>query len=217
MFIHTDRRIAIGFVPPAITSLPQPMQNVMPNIISLPYGRCPPLHFMAPNWRHLLKLMARLSGTRVEPTVEALAVVKTDLHLRVVVQFIRVKIISRSYPLLLIKQFCRIILLPRTGALLCGSRLTTHAHPAYPERENILMATWISCPGLILYRHCQMCSEIALIRPSRRHTLYPPPRPYPIPNSPYPSRTSRCTSRLRWMNPAGTPTTTRPGSASCPR
>ncbi|KAF9055488.1 hypothetical protein BDZ89DRAFT_1088078 [Hymenopellis radicata] len=65
------------------------MQAVMPNIISLPYGRCPPLHFMAPNWRHLLKLMARLSGTRVEPTLEALAVIKTDLHLRVVVQFIR--------------------------------------------------------------------------------------------------------------------------------
>lgn len=61
----------------------------MPNIISLPYGKCPPLHFMAPTWRHMLKLMARLSGTRMEPTVEALAANKHDLFLRTVIQFVR--------------------------------------------------------------------------------------------------------------------------------
>ncbi|KAG7449065.1 uncharacterized protein BT62DRAFT_1052799 [Guyanagaster necrorhizus] len=67
----------------------QQMPTAMPNIISLPYGRCPPLHFQTPNWRHLLKLMARLSGTRIEPTIEAVAVVKTEMFLRTVVQFVR--------------------------------------------------------------------------------------------------------------------------------
>jgi hypothetical protein len=66
------------------------MQGALPNIISLPYGRCPPLHLQAPSWRHLLKLMARLSGTRIEPTVEALAVVKSDPQLRTVIQFVKV-------------------------------------------------------------------------------------------------------------------------------
>lgn len=66
------------------------MQGPMPNIISLPFGRCPPLHLQGPNWRHVLRLMARLSGTRIEPTVEAMAVAKSELKLRTVVQFIRV-------------------------------------------------------------------------------------------------------------------------------
>lgn len=66
------------------------MQDPMPNIISIPYSRCPPLHLQAPDWRHLLRLMARLSGTRIEPTVEAMAVSKTDLKLRTVIQFIKV-------------------------------------------------------------------------------------------------------------------------------
>ncbi|KAF9266425.1 hypothetical protein L218DRAFT_857780 [Marasmius fiardii PR-910] len=65
------------------------MAGPMPNIISLPYGRCPPLHFQAPNWRHLLMLMARLPGTRVEPTVEAMAQNKFDMRLRTVIQFVR--------------------------------------------------------------------------------------------------------------------------------
>jgi hypothetical protein len=34
--------------------------------------------------------MARLSGTRIEPTVEALAVVKSDPQLRTVIQFVKV-------------------------------------------------------------------------------------------------------------------------------
>ncbi|KIY67930.1 hypothetical protein CYLTODRAFT_352200 [Cylindrobasidium torrendii FP15055 ss-10] len=65
------------------------MPSTLPSIITLPHGRCPPLHIMAPTWRHLLKLMARLAGTRVEPTVEALAQTKDVLRLRVVVQFTR--------------------------------------------------------------------------------------------------------------------------------
>ncbi|KAF8165463.1 hypothetical protein B0H34DRAFT_240121 [Crassisporium funariophilum] len=82
--------VSIGFKSPAISMRLMPMPDPMPNIISLPYARCPPLHIQAPDWRHLLRLMARLSGTRIEPTVEAMAVSKTDLKLRTVVQFIKV-------------------------------------------------------------------------------------------------------------------------------
>jgi hypothetical protein len=84
-------RLALGFMAPTISAQLLPMQGVMPNIISLPYGRCPPLHLQAPNWRHLLKLMAWLSGTRIEPTVEAMAITKSDaLALRTVIQFVKV-------------------------------------------------------------------------------------------------------------------------------
>ncbi|KAJ6628782.1 hypothetical protein B0H10DRAFT_1777411 [Mycena sp. CBHHK59/15] len=91
-FIDADilRGVSIGFVSPPLLPELVPMQAQMPNIISLPYGRCPPLHLQAPNWRHLLKLMARLSGTRIEPTVEAMAVTRSaQMHLRTVVQFVR--------------------------------------------------------------------------------------------------------------------------------
>ncbi|KAJ6539502.1 hypothetical protein B0H19DRAFT_1179359 [Mycena capillaripes] len=91
-FLDSDllRGVSIGFVAPSITPDMVPMSGSMPNIISLPYGRCPPLHLQAPTWRHLLKLMARLSGTRIEPTVEALAVTRSSqMHLRTVVQFVR--------------------------------------------------------------------------------------------------------------------------------
>lgn len=66
------------------------MSGPIPNVIALPYGRAPPLHLKAPNWHDMLKLMARLSSTRLEPTVEALAVVKTTMQLRVVVNFVKV-------------------------------------------------------------------------------------------------------------------------------
>jgi len=73
----------------------------MPNIIALPYGKCPPLHLQAPSWRHLLKLMARLSGTRIEPTLEAMAVANGDLKLRTVVQFVKVHHSARDWRMLL--------------------------------------------------------------------------------------------------------------------
>ncbi|KAJ3789439.1 hypothetical protein GGU10DRAFT_392630 [Lentinula aff. detonsa] len=57
------------------------MAGIMPNIISLPYGKSPPLHLQATSWRHLLKLMARLSGTRIEPTAQATER-NEDLYLR---------------------------------------------------------------------------------------------------------------------------------------
>ncbi|KAI0776129.1 hypothetical protein BD413DRAFT_669305 [Trametes elegans] len=82
--------LSIGFSTPSITPTLRPFEGVIPNVIALPYGRCPPFHLKAPSWRTLLKLMARLSGTRLEPTMEALAVVKTEMKLRVVVSFVKV-------------------------------------------------------------------------------------------------------------------------------
>ncbi|KAF8812324.1 hypothetical protein BYT27DRAFT_7087687 [Phlegmacium glaucopus] len=90
-FVDLDllRGVSIGFKSPTMSVRLLQMQDPMPNIISLPYTRCPPLHLQAPDWRHLLRLMARLSGTRMEPTVEAMAVSKAELKLRTVVQFVK--------------------------------------------------------------------------------------------------------------------------------
>ncbi|KAF9006497.1 hypothetical protein BDQ17DRAFT_287530 [Cyathus striatus] len=65
------------------------MQGALPNIISLPYGKAPPLHIQAPSWRQTLRLLARMSGSRMEPAVEAMAVTKSDMKLRTVVQFFK--------------------------------------------------------------------------------------------------------------------------------
>ena len=73
-----------------MTAVLSPMQGPIPNVVGLPFGRAPPLHFKAPNWHDMLKLMARMSGTRLEATVEAIAVVKTAMQLRVVVNFVKV-------------------------------------------------------------------------------------------------------------------------------
>lgn len=84
------RGVSVGFTAPTISLQLQPMQGPMPNIIQLPYGRCSPLHLQAPSWRHLLKLLAWLSGSRMEPSVEAVAVTKADsLYLRTVIQFVK--------------------------------------------------------------------------------------------------------------------------------
>nr|GAT59959.1 predicted protein [Mycena chlorophos] len=91
-YVDSDllRGVSIGFMAPTITETLVPLAGSMPNIVSLPYGRCPPLHLQAPSWRHLLRLMARLSGTRFEPTIEAMAVARSsEMHLRTVVQFVR--------------------------------------------------------------------------------------------------------------------------------
>ena len=76
------------------------MKDPMPNIITLPATRCPPLHLQAPDWRHMLRLLFRLSNTRIEPTVEALSASKTALKLRTVVQFIKVSFITPDLELL---------------------------------------------------------------------------------------------------------------------
>ncbi|KAJ3802045.1 hypothetical protein GGU11DRAFT_767063 [Lentinula aff. detonsa] len=80
--------VSIGFYDPVVQDQAQPMAGIMPNIISLPYGKSPPLHLQATSWRHLLKLMARLSGTRIEPTAQATER-NEDLYLRTVIQFVR--------------------------------------------------------------------------------------------------------------------------------
>ncbi|TCD70833.1 hypothetical protein EIP91_001523 [Steccherinum ochraceum] len=82
--------ISLGFNPPVIRPNMAPMQGAIPNVVALPYGRCPPFHLKAPSWRDLLKLMARLSNTRLEPTIEAMALVKTEMRVRVVVNFVKV-------------------------------------------------------------------------------------------------------------------------------
>lgn len=89
MFLQ-DNMAAFGFNAPSIGLSLAPMQGPLPNIIALPYGKCPPLHIQAPSWKHLLKLLARLSDSRIEPTVEAVAVNKTELKLRTVIQFVKV-------------------------------------------------------------------------------------------------------------------------------
>lgn len=86
-----SRLVAIGFYDPVVQDQAQAMAGVMPNIISLPYGKSPPLHLQTTSWRHLLKLMARLSGTRIEPTAQATQR-NEDLHLRTVIQFVRVSV-----------------------------------------------------------------------------------------------------------------------------
>ncbi|KAL5527430.1 hypothetical protein ACEPAG_6221 [Sanghuangporus baumii] len=82
--------VSFGFNPPSIERSRDPMQGPIPNIITLPYGKCPPLHIQAPNWKHLLKLLTRLSDSRVEPTIEALASTKSELKLRTVIQFMKI-------------------------------------------------------------------------------------------------------------------------------
>ena len=83
---------ALGFGPPHISSTKTMLEGGFPNIISLPAGRFVPFHIQAPDWRHLLKMMARLSGTRVEASLEAIADTEEELKLRTVVQFVRVRV-----------------------------------------------------------------------------------------------------------------------------
>ena len=91
-FLGTDMFAAIGFKAPMLSNRLVAMEDPMPNIISLPATRCPPLHLQAPNWRHMLSLLARLSNSRIEATVEALSVSKRELKLRTVVQFVKVRL-----------------------------------------------------------------------------------------------------------------------------
>ena len=72
-----------------------PVENVqfrggLPNVLALPYGKGQPMHVRASSWRQLLKLLAKLSTTQIEPTIEARAETKGELLLRTVIQFFKV-------------------------------------------------------------------------------------------------------------------------------
>ncbi|OCH92895.1 hypothetical protein OBBRIDRAFT_725920 [Obba rivulosa] len=84
------RGVSLGFGVPVITKSFAPMQGPIPNVVALPYGKAPPFHILAPTWRGMLKLMARCASTRVEPTIEATALVKTPMKLRIVICFVKV-------------------------------------------------------------------------------------------------------------------------------
>ena len=81
---------ALGFNQPRISSIKTTLEGGVPDVISLPTGKFKPFHIQAPDWRHLLKMMARLRGSRIEPPVEVLAANKQVSRLRTVVQFVRV-------------------------------------------------------------------------------------------------------------------------------
>ncbi|RXW21946.1 hypothetical protein EST38_g3901 [Candolleomyces aberdarensis] len=89
--------VSIDFRPPVLQARLKPMTDAIPNIITLPFGRCPPLHIQAPSWKHLLKLLARMGNTKFEPTVKALSISKTDLKLRTIVQFVRIHPASEDW------------------------------------------------------------------------------------------------------------------------
>lgn len=82
---------ALGFNAPQISSIKTTLKGGVPNVISLPTGKYVPFHIQAPDWRHLLKMMARLSGSRIEASVEAMAGSKQELKLRTVIQFVKVR------------------------------------------------------------------------------------------------------------------------------
>ncbi len=74
---------------------PPPLENVefrvgLPGVLALPYGMGQPMHIRASSWRQLMKLLAKLSDSRIEPTVEARAATKGALRLRTVIQFFKV-------------------------------------------------------------------------------------------------------------------------------
>ncbi|KAG5716682.1 hypothetical protein E4T56_gene16248 [Termitomyces sp. T112] len=81
--------VSLGFMTPTISTRLIPMADEMPSNISLPYGKARPLHLQGPSWRHLLKLMASLSGTRMEAALDAIATMKTTPKLRTVIQFVK--------------------------------------------------------------------------------------------------------------------------------
>lgn len=89
--------VSLGFTEPTISTTLMPLNGPIPNVVALPYGRCPPFHLKAPTWRDLIKLLARLSGTRLEPTIEAMAAVKTEMRLRVVANFVKIHQTSASW------------------------------------------------------------------------------------------------------------------------
>jgi len=90
--VLTSSPAALGFNPPQISSVKTMFEGVVPNVISLPTGRFVPFNVQAPDWRHLLNLMARLSETRIEASDEVMTETEKEVKLRTVVQFVRVRV-----------------------------------------------------------------------------------------------------------------------------
>ena len=80
----------MGFGTAPIVAAENPFQGAIPTLISLPYGDKAPFFIQGPNWRSVLKFMARLPSTRVEPSIDALKKLKGDARLRTVVSFVKV-------------------------------------------------------------------------------------------------------------------------------
>ena len=177
------------------------MQGQMPTLIHLPYGRCPPLHFQAPSWRRMLKLMARSSSTKMEPSIEAMAVNKNELlKLRTVIQFIKVKLALLCYNKMLIVLTCSLTTCQTNGEQSYGSRLIMLSLQTCQMLPSTALPTSTICPSLTRFRaflHCSKMLQILLfLRPTRYQLLVP----FPILLFPSHSRTLHYTFKPRLMN-----------------
>ena len=147
------------------------MQGQIPTLISLPYGRCPPLHFQASSWRHMLKLMARLSSTKMEPSIEAMVVIKNEvLKLRTVIQFIKVKLVFLWCTEMLI--FYSLITCQMNGELSYGSRSIILSLPTYQTLPNTALPMSIIYPSLTRFLVSLHCLKMLRIHPFPRPTRY---------------------------------------------
>jgi hypothetical protein len=166
----------------------------MPNIISLPHGKCPPLHLQGPSWRHLLKLMAMLSGTRLEATVEAMAVSKTEMQLRTVVQFVKVCCSNMSIFSNPRHSISPSVHRPNGGQYSTSHWITPPHGPGMPMQGK--MST--RCRTLIASQLFQHFSAMQLILPSPKHTqLYHQTR-FHSPHSPLRFQALQCIYKLHW-------------------
>ncbi|PCH41147.1 hypothetical protein WOLCODRAFT_99932 [Wolfiporia cocos MD-104 SS10] len=84
------RGVSMGVGVPSISASLRPMQTEIPTVIQLTYDKKGPFHIRGPNWRSLLKLMAMMGSTRIEPSTETIANATKDIRLRVVVSFVKV-------------------------------------------------------------------------------------------------------------------------------
>ncbi|KAH9938257.1 uncharacterized protein B0H18DRAFT_1080994 [Fomitopsis serialis] len=87
----------MGFGTAPIVLTAAPFKGSIPTLISLPNADKPPFYIQAPNWRSLLKFMARLPATRVEPSIEVLKKLKGEARLRIVISFVKVHSTSSAW------------------------------------------------------------------------------------------------------------------------
>ena len=87
----------MGFGTAPIASPSALYQGTIPTLVALPYGDKAPFYIQGPNWRSVLKFMARLPSTRVEPSLDALKQLKGEATLRIVVSFVKAGQIGRAH------------------------------------------------------------------------------------------------------------------------